>query len=73
MASMKSWTAYYKQAATWMIWGLPLALPLYLVRFKIGPLPTTLLEVYLLVLFCYSDVGIWNWFLEKRIEGNGDG
>jgi O-antigen ligase len=54
---MKSWTAYYKQAATWMIWGLPLALPLYLVRFRIGPLPTTLLEVYLLVLFVVATLG----------------
>lgn len=40
-----------------MIWGLPLALPLYLVRFKIGPLPTTLLEVYLLVLFVAATLG----------------
>lgn len=40
-----------------MIWGLPLALPLYLVRFRIGPLPTTLLEVYLLVLFVAATLG----------------
>lgn len=40
-----------------MIWGLPLALPLYLVRFRIGPLPTTVLEAYLLVLFVVATVG----------------
>lgn len=46
-----------QQAATWMIWGLPLALSLYLVRFRIGPLPTTLLEAYLLVLFLLTTLG----------------
>ncbi len=30
---------------------LPFALPLYLLRLKIGPLPTTALELYLLILF----------------------
>ncbi|MFA5936208.1 MAG: O-antigen ligase family protein [Patescibacteria group bacterium] len=30
---------------------LPLILPLYVVRFRIGPLPTTLLEVALIILF----------------------
>ncbi len=34
----------------WLIILLPLALPLYVVRFNIGPLPTTLLEVYVLAL-----------------------
>jgi O-antigen ligase len=52
-----------QQTATWMIWVLPLALPLYLVRFHIGPLPTTLLEVYLLVLFVVATMGfgIGSW------------
>jgi O-antigen ligase len=52
-----------QQTATWMIWALPLALPLYLVRFHIGPLPSTLLEVYLLVLFVAATMGfgIGSW------------
>lgn len=52
---------------------LPLVLPLYLVRFRIGPLPTTLLEIYLLVWFLVALLGfgttlwksarqsIWSW------------
>jgi O-antigen ligase len=72
MASMKSWTAYYKQAATWMIWGLPLALPLYLVRFKIGPLPTTLLEVYLLVLFVTAMLGFGTGSWKKGLKEMGE-
>jgi len=54
---------------------LPLALPLYLVRFKIGPLPTTLLEILLLALFVvftishgragwkdgWTRLGPWRW------------
>ncbi|MBU2566178.1 O-antigen ligase family protein [Patescibacteria group bacterium] len=38
------------KALSWLIILLPLALPLYVVRFEIGSLPTTLLEVYLLLL-----------------------
>jgi hypothetical protein len=41
-------------ASRWLRWAisaLPFALPLYLVRFRIGPVPTTLLEVFLLALF----------------------
>ncbi|MDF1497644.1 MAG: O-antigen ligase family protein [Patescibacteria group bacterium] len=34
----------------WMIVLIPLALPLYVVRFDVGPLPTTLLELYLGIL-----------------------
>ena len=30
---------------------LPFALPLYLVRLQLGPLPTTVLELYLMILF----------------------
>lgn len=33
---------------------LPMALPLYLIRFKIGSLPTTLLEIYLFSLFSFT-------------------
>ncbi|MCC7523008.1 O-antigen ligase family protein [Candidatus Uhrbacteria bacterium] len=57
---MKQWA---QQAARWMAIGLPAALPFYLVRFSIGPLPTTLLEIYVLVLiglavFGYGRKGI---------------
>lgn len=41
---------------------LPLALPSYIVRFSIGPLPTTLLEVFI-ILF----IGIW--FLSRGLNG----
>jgi O-antigen ligase len=54
---------------------LPWALPLYLVRFRIGPMPTTLLEVILVVLFVsftvahgwkgwhegWKNLGAWQW------------
>jgi len=54
---------------------LPLALPLYLIRFKIGPLPTTVLEAYILTLVVefavtypwknwrqdWQRVGAWRW------------
>ena len=54
---------------------LPLALPLYLIRFKIGPLPTTFLEIILLALFVgfsvqyrwsgwksgWKRLGSWRW------------
>jgi O-antigen ligase len=39
-----------KRLLDWLIILLPFALPLYVVRFSVGPLPTTVLEVYLLVL-----------------------
>lgn len=47
----------YKQAATWLAMGLPLALPFYLLRFSIGPLPMTVLEVYLLAMVVLAAVG----------------
>jgi hypothetical protein len=34
-----------------ILWLLPLALPAYVLRFQIGPLPTTLLEIIFLALF----------------------
>ncbi|MFZ6015579.1 MAG: O-antigen ligase family protein [Patescibacteria group bacterium] len=40
----------FKRILHYLIVFLPLALPLYVVRFNIGPLPTTLLEVYVLIL-----------------------
>ncbi len=55
-----------------MIWGLPLALPLYLVRFKIGPLPTTLLEVYLLVLFVTAMLGFGTGSWKKGLKEMGE-
>ncbi len=63
---MKLWAKYYKFIALWMTSLLPMALPLYLVRFKIGLLPTTLLEMYLFVWFVVASMGygmnIWkNW------------
>lgn len=39
---------------SWMIGLLPLALPLYVVRFDIGPLPTTALEIFIILL-----IAIW--------------
>ncbi len=56
---------------------LPWALPLYLVRFRIGPLPTTLLELVLVVLFVsftvaygqkgwregWKNLGAWQWLV----------
>ena len=44
-----------------VLYVLPLFLPLYTVRFHVGPLPTTLLEVVLLVLFSlYSVQAKWS-------------
>jgi len=40
----------------YLVWALPFALPLYLVRFRIGPFPTTALEIYLLILFIWFTV-----------------
>ncbi len=45
---------------------LPLTLPFYLIRFKIGPLPTTLLEIYLGVLFVV-------FLVERGAQGVWDG
>ena len=44
---------------------LPLALPLYVVRFQIGPLPTTLLEIIVLGLVAW-------WAYERRDAGIRD-
>lgn len=59
-------SAFQERGRKWLLrlvpW-VPLALPLYLVRFQIGPLPTTLLEVILLGffgLFTATD-GIRGW------------
>ena len=55
----------------WLINLLPAALPLYVVRFDIGPLPTTLLEVYVLVLFI-----VWlisQWTIDSGREPNSVG
>lgn len=46
-----------KRVAARMAIFLPLALPLYLLRFKIGPLPTTALEIYLLIWFVVATFG----------------
>lgn len=46
-----------QQAAKWMAVCLPAVLPFYLVRFSIGPLPTTLLELYVLILIGLSVIG----------------
>lgn len=54
---MKGFPETYKQIAKWMAAGLPATLPFYLVRFSIGPIPTTLLEVYVLVLIGFSVMG----------------
>ncbi|MSR85332.1 hypothetical protein EXS71_02760 [Candidatus Uhrbacteria bacterium] len=46
-----------KSVLRWLILGLPFALPFYLVRFHVGSLPTTLLEVYfglMVILFLYE-------------------
>ena len=48
----------------WLIILLPLALPLYVVRFSVGPLPTTFLEIYVLVLTVV-------WFLSKVKSDQG--
>jgi len=47
--------------AKWLMVVLPLLLPAYLVRLKIGPLPTTALEIYLGVLLVTFTLGFgWN-------------
>lgn len=63
-----------KAIAYWMAVLLPLATPLYLIRFRIGLLPTTLLEIYLVAwlglwLMAYGLSGIraaWNRIGEWR-------
>lgn len=45
---------------------LPFALPFYLVRFKFGPLPTTALELYLVILFAI-------FLFEGRAQGVVEG
>jgi len=45
----------------WLIILLPFALPLYVARFNIGPLPTTALEVYVLTLMV-----IWFIYVSKN-------
>ncbi len=49
----------------WKIWLfiLPFFLPLYVVRFNLGPLPTTLLEIFILVSFIL-------WLVNKIKENN---
>jgi hypothetical protein len=47
---------------------LPLALPLYLIRFRIGPLPTTLLEVYLVILFIVTTCAFGLDILPNTVE-----
>ncbi len=54
----------FKRLLDWLIILLPLALPLYVVRFSVGPLPTTVLEIYILVL-------IVTWLLSKVDSGQG--
>ena len=59
-----------QRAVSWMAMSLPIALPFYLVRFSVGPLPTTLLEVHVLVMLGLALVGFgfsgvkeaWNMF-----------
>lgn len=46
----------------WMAIFLPLVTPFYLIRFQVGPLPTTILETYLLVFFVL-------YLLEGRVIG----
>lgn len=48
--SMISWSERGRRLITKAILWLPLALPLYLIRFRIGPVPTTFLELILLVI-----------------------
>lgn len=51
-----------KRLYTIFMFLLPLVLPLYVVRFKIGPLPTTLLEIIVLASF-------GGWLAFRRAEG----
>ena len=53
-----------KRLLDWLIILLPFALPLYVVRFNVGLLPTTILEVYVLVL-------IATWLLSRVNSGQG--
>jgi len=48
------------------IFLLPLVLPLYVVRFRIGPIPTTALEIFVLATFVVWLVG--KWFAGKLVE-----
>lgn len=66
---------YAKTLARWLLIVLPVLLPGYLLRFEIGPLPTTALEVFLGILFVAFTVGfgwkgwrlawsrlqVWHW------------
>lgn len=68
-------TERYSLLATRLLAVLPLLLPLYLLRFKLGPFPTTALEIYLIVLFAvftyergwkgwvegWKKLGVWQW------------
>ncbi len=65
---------FTRLASRHMWWGLaflPILVPAYLVRFKIGPLPTTALEVILLVFFVLFTVanGKAGWVLGARRLG----
>lgn len=57
MASMDERQKYAKTLARWLLIVLPVLLPGYLLRFEIGPLPTTALEVFLGVLFLVFTIG----------------
>ncbi len=50
------------QLFSWMIGLLPLALPLYVVRFDIGLLPTTALEIFILLLIAV-------WLMQVKFTG----
>ncbi len=50
----------------WAIRLLPIVLPLYVWRFKIGPLPTTFLEIYILVFIALW--GVLKFTERKKIE-----
>jgi O-antigen ligase len=52
------------------IFLLPLVLPLYVIRFKIGPVPTTVLEIFVLATFVVWLVGKWFAF---RVETPSEG
>ena len=41
----------------YLVWLLPFALPLYAIRFKVGPFPTTAFEIYLWILFIWFTAG----------------
>ena len=46
----------------WWVFILPVLLPLYVIRVHLGPLPSTLLELVLLLFFV-------SWFWVRRMEG----